>query len=345
MHTFKATDSAKIESVIMTSISIIHLRNEACYVPIVFGVSSTDKSIRAYDNDTGVMLAREYGQLVVSDIAHIQRTLADGRVSHYAVSAGLDGTVIIWTLSQQASHQFGLDGTLSGETTLSDTSKSLRPLRKILSKSELSGYQLPLDTSQDPWTPTRSSRPSRVRKKTSRLTLASTPKQDALIRAKSTQHSPTPPISEAKDHEYIGNCSPAKPSGKASVAFRAKRSSLDASPRYPPGAKCSDDMVSLSEKVCQTLRDYRGRISASSRSLNFVQAEQMERELTMTIHAIKATTNKSNEQPSVGANSDGSIDGWLAKMIDERVALRLESAASEDGKVKESVFQPVSGTG
>lgn len=345
MHTFKATDSAKIESVIMTSITVIHLRSEACYVPIVFGVSSTDKSIRAYDSDTGVMLAREYGQLVVSDIAYIQRTLADGRVSHHAVSTGLDGTVIIWALSQQANHQFDLDGTMSCETTLSDISKSIKPLRKILSKSELSGYQLPLDISQDPWTPTRSSHPSRVRKKTSRLTLASTPKHDALVRAKSTQHSPTPPISEAKDHEDSGHSSPTKPPKKASTAFRAKRSSSDASPRYPPGAKRFDDIVSLSEKVCQTLHDYRGRISASSRSLNSVQAEQVERELTLTIHAIKATTRRRDEQSSVGVNEDGSIDGWLAKMIDERLALRLENAASDDGKVRDSVFQPISGTG
>lgn len=345
MHTFKATDSAKIESVVMTSITVIHLRSGACYVPIVFGVSSTDKSIRAYDNETGVMLAREYGQLVVSDIAYIQRTLADSCVSHHAVSTGLDGTVIIWAFSQQANHQFGLDSTVSCETTLSDTFKSTKPLRKILSKSELTGYQLPLDTSQDPWTPTRSSHPSRVRKKTSRLTLASTLKHDALIGAKSTQHSPTPPISEAKDHKDSGHSSPTKPPRKASAASRANRSSSDASPRYPPGAKCSDDIVSLSEKVCQSLRDYRGRISASSRSFNSVQAEQVERELTLTIHAIKATTRKSDEQSSVGVNEDGSIDGWLAKLIDERLALRLESAASDDGKVRDSVFQPMSGTG
>ena len=345
MHTFKATDSAKIESVIMTSITVVHLRSEARHVPIVFGVSSTDKSIRAYDNDTGGMLAREYGQLVVSDIAYIQRTLANGCLSHHAVSTGLDGTVMIWALSQQANHQLGLDGTTSCETTLSDTSKSIKPLRKILSKSELSGYQVPLDTSQDPWTPTRSSHPSRLRKKTSRLTLASTRKNDALVGAKSTQHSPTPPIPEAKDHEDSGHFSPTKPPQKASAASRAKRSSSEASPRYSPGAKCSDDIVSLSEKVCQTLRDYRGRISASSRSLDSMEVEQVERELTLTIHAIKAITRRSDEQSSIGVNEDSSIDGWLAKMIDERLALRSKSAASDDGKARDSVFQPMLGTG
>jgi WD40 repeat protein len=345
MHTFKATDSAKIESVIMTSITVVHLHSEAYHVPIVFGVSSTDKSIRAYDNETGVMLAREYGQLVVSDIAYLQRTLADGCVSHHAVSTGLDGTVIIWDLSQQANHQVGLNGTVSCGTTLSESSMSIKPLRKILSRSELLGFQNPSDAPQDPCTPTRSNHSSRVRKKTSRLTLASTPKQNALMRAKSTQHSPTPSVSEAKDLEGSRHPSATKPPKKESAAFRAKRSSSNASPRYQIGTKCSDNLVSLSEKVCQTLREYRGHISASSRSLNSVQAEQVERELTLTIHAVKATTRRSDEQASGGANEDGSIDGWLAKMIDERLALRLERAASDDGKVRDSIFQPTSDTG
>lgn len=330
IHSFKASDSAKIESVIMTSITVVHLHNEAYYVPIVFGVSSTDKSIRAYDNDTGVMLAREYGQLVVSDIAFLQRTLADGCVSHHVVSTGLDGTVIIWDLSQQANHQVGLDGTMSYETTLSDISKSIKPLRKILSKAEVSGYQSSLDASHDPWTPTRSKHPSRVRKKTSRLTLANPPKHNALMRAKSTQHSPTPSVLEEKDLESSRYPSPTMPPKEVASAFRAQRSSSDASPRYPPRAKCSDDLVSLSGKLCQTLRDYRGKISASSRSLNSDEAEQVERELTRTIHTVKTVTRRSDEQSNGGANEDSSMDGWLAKMIDERLALRLESARSDD---------------
>lgn len=52
LRTIRATDSAKTESVPITSVEIGYLQSEAHQSPIIFGVSSTDKSIRAYDSKT-----------------------------------------------------------------------------------------------------------------------------------------------------------------------------------------------------------------------------------------------------------------------------------------------------
>ena len=344
MHTFKATDSAKSESVLMSSIKVGNLQSEAYLAPVIFGVSSTDKSIRAYDSETGVLLAREYGQLVISDIAILQENDEDGGVSQFVISTGLDGTIMIWNLLLQSNQQMGIDGIVYRNATLSD-SKSAQPLRRILSRSELSEYQRSLDASQDPPTPTRSQQPSRVRKKTSRLTLPGKPRHSAPSSSKSTHRSPSLSVSEATDHKHLRNPSPTVSSRKVTLASRTKRSSSDASRHHLPVATYPNDLVSSTKQLCQYIREYRERIDTSSDMLAQETAEQLERELALTIHAVGPRTKRRDEQSNEGANGNGSLDGWLAKMIDERLAVKLKNAESGNGEVRDPGSQFSSSSG
>ena len=341
VHSFKATDSARSESVPLHRIKIGRLHRNIYHAPIVLGVSSTDKSIRAYDSDTGVLLAREYGQLVASDCALLQRPDEDDNVSQVVVSTGLDGTIMIWELVMPSHRQTGSEGSMSGKNTPYESSSSsyARPLRRILSKSELVEYQQSLENAQDPSTPTRSQHPSRVRNKTSRLTLGGALKHSAANVPKSAHHSPSSSVSETREQKHIA------PLSKGALASRTRRASSDAHSPHAPAAEDNHNLMSSTHHVCQNLRGYRDSISASSDILTSEMAEELEQQLALTLTAIRTKTKSSNERTSDEANQDGSMDGWLARMIDERLALRLGAGGSENGKLGEKEHQASSSGG
>ena len=339
VHTFKATDSARSESVPLHRIKLGRLQRNIYQAPIVLGVSSTDKSIRAYDSDTGVLLAREYGQLVASDCALLQRPDEDDNVSQGVVSTGLDGTIMIWELVVPSHRLMGSEGSMSGKNTSYESSSYARPLRRILSKSELVEYQQSLENAQDPSTPTRGQHPSPVRKQTSRLTPGGALKHSAANVAMSAHHSPSSSVSETREQKHIA----AVP--KVALASRTRRASSDAHSRHALAAEDNRNLISSTHHVCQNLRGYRDRISASSEILTSEMAEELEQQLALTLTAIRTKTKSPNKRTSDEANQDGSMDGWLARMIDERLALRLGVGGSENGKVGEKEHQAFSSGG
>lgn len=100
--------------------------------------------------------------------------------SAFINSTGLDNTIMIWRL-YTASHSFAAsDGGASQTDVPNEPNKQSQPLRRVLSKTDLSDLQRSLG--QDTFTPTRSHHPSRLRKKASALALLKTPKSAAPCR-------------------------------------------------------------------------------------------------------------------------------------------------------------------
>ena len=329
----RAIESTKNESVLLSSIKVGALGSGEHQVLIVFGVSSTDKSIRAYDCETGGLLAREYGQFGTSDCAFFQRTQDNEAVSHSVVSTGLDGTIMIWDCSLNFASPTTIDDSTFRKSVPGELVKHTRPLRKILSRSELSEYQKSFESSQNLATPTRNHHSSRVRKKVSQLNLGAGPKNSGMSStSRSTYRSPSSSVPETADTKTLRNPSRVVSHTKASLASRIKRSSLDASLLHGSSNGDSNLQMSRTEQLCQTLRNYREKISSE---LPPDLAEQLEKELTLTLHAIRPRMKGSYNDSEDGIHQDGS-DGWLAKMIDERLALKLGHARKGDEELHSS---------
>jgi WD40 repeat protein len=198
VETHKVTDPENDDTVALSSICISARStgvDEACNLLAAY--SSTDKSIRVYDADKCLLLARESGHTEgISDICLIEtRAPESDRMQRTLVSTGLDGTVMMWNialssaavftptneLSQlQAAKAFDLAGTPSKPSSV-----SLPPLRKVLSKMDVVEFTRSPGTTS-PASP-RSLSPPRLMRKRSQLALSTTideKEEDNIVAAK-----------------------------------------------------------------------------------------------------------------------------------------------------------------
>ncbi|KAK8220266.1 WD40-repeat-containing domain protein [Phyllosticta capitalensis] len=152
---FKASDSDGGESVVFSD--LVHFTT-AKGQNVIAGVSSTDKSIRLYD-ESGTLLGRDWGHTEgVTDIALVTGKGSQGddaaEQSQCLVTVAVDGTIFVWNLDfKSPGHALNRSNSdltkhldLAGVST-PDKGNSLlsnqAPLRRVLSQSELAKYQRP----------------------------------------------------------------------------------------------------------------------------------------------------------------------------------------------------------
>ena len=241
LHAFKATDPDNNDLVVLNNISTRESLNDE-EPRIIAGVSSTDKSIRVYDLDTGELLGRDFGHSEgVTDIGMLEMlpTTADSPGSRPAttvVTTGQDGTIMLWDLSLRQSRNLrdvtqgrptGADcGTDADGTPMKEPVALRQPLRRVLSRSELAEYMV-----LDPTTPgspsagksaarsTRNPSPTRnLRRRTSRQSLmvsrpspSPPPSSQRPSQSSPTDHnfgkdnrkrSPSPPTGASSPHRH-----------------------------------------------------------------------------------------------------------------------------------------------
>ena len=332
IQSFKANDFAGRDPVIVSSAIIQNLNTEAFQAPVLFGVSSNDRSIRAYDANTGALLAREYGQLGISDIASVKPANQCESGPQFIISSGLDGTIMIWEFSAASLLQVAPNSISNNQNLLGhESNRSSQPLRRVLSKSELSDLQRSLD--QDPSTPTRSHHPPRMRKKASRLALASTPKQSAAHSSRSARRSHSSSAQDASQ-DSMQDPSPTVASPPVNLAARTKRSSSDAARHSKPSAAlASNEVVPSAETLPGTLRAFRKRLEASTEKLDADVGQELERELTQTMYAVDQKMHK-DQQASQAKSPTEPVDDWLTRLIDERLSLRLGDGTRKENKTQ-----------
>lgn len=313
IHSFRAADPDSNDTVVMDSLTV------SAEIPgqsprLLIGVSSTDKSIRVYDLERDLLLAGEFGHAEgVSDVLLLESApnSPENPPKRTLVSAGMDGIVMIWNLSIQP--QQPQDPSLPNtredeETPTKELTVSKPPLRRILSRTELAGFQRQDSLPATP-TPVREHSPPLVRKKLSRYSLAPSARNGTIATPSppSARRSPTSCISAEKPRRSPSPVSPRsttavkKPttSTSATTTPRTRRSSIDIRARpckSQSHGKPEFGTLSMStEQVCRTLRAYRKKLNGSPEHL---QAQKdLERELSLTLRVL-GSRNKTDTADS-----------------------------------------------
>jgi len=136
LSSFKVTDETG-DAVVMDAITLSEDKGKP---RIIVGTSTTDKSVRIYDLNGG-LVDKEWGHTEgVSDVCLLEVGGRDLGESVTVISTGTDGTIMIWdflervgsNLSQSASNGYTEPSVAAKDTTAART-----PLRRVLSKSEL----------------------------------------------------------------------------------------------------------------------------------------------------------------------------------------------------------------
>lgn len=303
VHAFRATDSESPDAVVLSALTV------ASEVPgespkMLVGVSSTDKSIRVYDMDRDLLLTGEFGHAEgISDVLLLEspQNTPDRPAKRTLITVGIDGVVMIWSLTVQP-HQ-SQDPVQNGsrdedEAPSKELTASKPPIRRILSKSELAGFQKQDPSAVTP-TPVREGSPPLLRKMT-KLSL----KSSSLRNGDVVASTPSPPSSSRRSPTYSTplekqrrspSVSPKStptsttPSAKKVVSRTnsTRRTSFEFRNRTKHPHSHQNDFGSLNmstEQVCRTLRAYRKKLHGSSEHLR--SQRELERELSLTLRSL-----------------------------------------------------------
>lgn len=326
IHSFRASDPETSDSVVMSSLTVCcELSGQS--PRLLVGLSTTDKSIRAYDFEKDVLLTREFGHSEgVSDVALVEsKELGmETEPKRTLISTGLDGVVMIWDLSVQQPQPQELVQTHvreEDETPIKELTASKPPLRRILSKTELAGFQRPDGFAATP-TPLRELSPPRVRRKTSRMSLAPSVNRTGHINGtepsnyfsstySSLRRSPIPSL--PTDGSRGRSPSPPSPRSKFGRSLNGgenignlRRVSTDIRSSLKSSSSGTSEFGSLNmstEQVCRTLRAYRKKLVGSIEYPR--NAKDLQRELQMTIQILSDRAGKIQPQGETETDSSG----------------------------------------
>lgn len=348
---FKCSDGEGGEAAVMSK--IVHVTNTGS--PVIAGVSSSDKSIRLY-TEYGMLLARDWGHTEgITDVAFLPSRTGDASQIESPtrlVTVAADSTIFIWDTASAEMPQQGLLPSGSAETPMSSTPTG-PPLRKVISVSELARHRQRSSDDGEPTSPTAISTPTgmrspqRLRKKTSRMSVAGpTPRLEAGFR---------PSLAEPSRRASLRHRSPSPPSPRNARLSNPRRPSIATTPR----AKSSDNihanastdtkatsstnntgfgsLTASTESVCRTLRAYRKKLASSSETLLPESLRELEKELKLTARTVgeKATGNSLDEAMIVKLLDQASEK--IVGLLDERIKERVQS---EVRKSSESTPQP-----
>ena len=323
LHSFKASDPTTGESLLMSSLEVHEVDHLATASRLIFGISPTDKTIRVHEYDSGAMLTREYGQNAVSALKLLRDVEGESPRDHL-VSCGLDGTVMTWgfscnSLKSSASH----DIPNSEDSPSRQIPHSAQPLRRVLSKAQISDLRKSLSSESDTVTPMRGSSPSCVLPKSSKYSSVAAPKISAPPRPYPAGASPSP--ADARVQRQLSQShSPTPSSQKITLKSRSKTPSLDSRRRSKSAANLND-LNGLGEQICLSLRTFRSRIISlsSAAKLEHNTFPELVRELNLTIRAL---ADKANGKYTGGEALGGDVlDVYLATVIDEGLGMKAKS--------------------
>jgi hypothetical protein len=139
LASFKVTDETG-DAVVMDAITLSEDKGKP---RVVVGTSTTDKSIRLYDLNGG-LVDKEWGHTEgVSDVCLLESTGKDREEVMTVISTGTDGTIMIWEFAERGALDTNA-APANGDAELSLAPKDLTatrtPLRRVLSKSELMDF-------------------------------------------------------------------------------------------------------------------------------------------------------------------------------------------------------------
>ncbi|KAB2573163.1 Mitogen-activated protein kinase-binding protein 1 [Lasiodiplodia theobromae] len=348
---FKSADADGGEAVVLSD--LVHFTNPRGQ-GVIAGVSSTDKSVRIYD-ENGNLLGRDWGHTEgVTDIALISINGGEGDADQMGlVTVAVDGTIFIWNLdfklplSRSSSYDVGKSGDLAGIATPGkDLLSSRPPIRRVLSQSELAKYQRSGD--DEATTPTGSRSPTgSLRKKSSKLSLhgGSAPKLEPSPVGKeshgphgssSRRHgrsnrSPSPPSPTLKHAHAASSGSPKvphhSPKGSHHTLRRPSFGSSRSKTRSNQNLRESSGLAAAASDLSKSLRLFRKKLGTSQDKLPADAQKELERELRITSSALggegktkevrHASSESRHEGGKAEVKSEAMDEASMAKLLEQ----------------------------
>jgi WD40 repeat protein len=329
LSSFRACDTDGGDAVVLSS--LVHIPR-GWSSPLIAGVSSTDKSIRIYE-ENGTLIARDWGHTEgVSDIALIQTSAPESSSSseRSLVTVAVDGTIFIWDLALQTPNRHDLSKSmdlLSLDTLPSqDLLANKTPLRRVFSQSELARFQRsPEDHSSTP----TADRSPKLRKRVSKFALAQTPKLEPSPLPNSTREGRAGGWQGTGTLRRNKNRSPSPPSPRNPQVAK-RRASMDVRPRVKASASEFGSLGSSTESLCRTLRAYRKRLASSTDTMKSELAREVERELATTARAIGDRVKSKAFDESIMIKLLDQYSERLVTMLDERIAASMAQHVREN---------------
>ncbi|KAJ5150132.1 hypothetical protein N7448_001710 [Penicillium atrosanguineum] len=310
LHCFRSSDSEATDAVIMSALTVTSEIPGQC-PKLLLGVSSTDKSIRVYDLERDQLLTGEFGHTEgVSDVLLLEDSdESDKSVpKRNLVSAGMDGILMIWNLSVQQQISQDLQNGRDDEGPVKEMTAAKPPLRKVLSRSELAGFrpENPLGTP----TPVRELSPTLARKMSKLSLTPSSLKNHSLAETPSPPNRRSPTCFTPTDQSRRSP-SPVSPKTRTSTYKKPssarntnRRTSMDYRSRAKTPSRSEFGSLDMStEQVCRTLRAYRKKLNGSSQQMK--AQKELERELNLTLRAVSARSQTSDESGETETDSSG----------------------------------------
>ncbi|KAL4992287.1 quinon protein alcohol dehydrogenase-like superfamily [Aspergillus falconensis] len=309
INSFRAGDSESNDTVIMGSLTVTSA------VPgqnprLLIGASGTDKSIRVYDMEKGALLTGEFGHTEgVSDVLLLERyhDSSKGPPERILVSSGIDGVVMIWNISVQL--QQPQEATQTGSNDEEDISSkeptlSKPPLRKVLSRQDLAGYQRPEGSVLTLTSGREELEQSPLfLRRLSRVSIVPTMKNGNMVPATPPSAPPRRSPTSSGRPERLSN-PPSPPSPRSTGAKKTleprnrnniRCSSLDFRTRSRVTGKSEFGSLNMStEQVCRTLKAYRKKLNGSTEHLH--SQKELERELGLTLRILSSRAKKVEAQ-------------------------------------------------
>ncbi|KAF4877240.1 Mitogen-activated protein kinase-binding protein 1 [Colletotrichum siamense] len=308
LNSFKCLDEGQSETAIMDS--LIYSQSSGKDGNFLLGISNTDKSVRVYDAQSGHFLDREWGHTEsISGVALTEDDDGNQRV----ISVGLDGTVMVWGMEEDASPASGS----RDPSPMKDASTSSRPpLRRVLSKAELAEFQRPSSANGG-----RRS-PRSVQRRTSRYALntsVSTPKGAAN----------SPSIAEDTPSRRSSGSGSPPVSPKSRASRRPSLPSLGLPPKKSsPNLRGFGSLGMATEQACRTLRAYRKKLS-STEPLSQDSLTELDQELRMTAAALGDRAIRTHDTALISGLLD-QYEERLASMLDEKLRRTFQDKEIRD---------------
>ncbi|KAF1991417.1 WD40 repeat-like protein [Aulographum hederae CBS 113979] len=328
LSSFKASDSEGGDAVVLSAMVLVP---SSLGSPLLAGVSSTDKSIRLYD-DSGSLVGRDWGHTEgVTAICLIESKPDEGEGSQAQkslVTVAVDGTIFVWNTTRSPRRQdLSQSMELMGVSTpRKDLIANKPPLRRVLSQSEIARFQKSGDDISPVSTPTGNRSPKVRKRVSSKFSLAQAPRLDpspmprpALLpsslsasevsnrRASVRRRSPSP-SSPPRNIQRSMNKRP-------SMNFQSRTKSLNHNntnndTNSHTSTTNTTTLTPSTEAVCRALRTYRKKLASTPDiPLDTATIRELDRELKLTARAVGEKAIKS-KQPGVD-------EQVLVKLLDQ----------------------------
>ncbi|KAI9665737.1 MAG: hypothetical protein M1821_003671 [Bathelium mastoideum] len=356
IHTFKASDTEKGDPVVLSALA--HWR--PLHGPsLIAGTSSTDKSIRLYQED-GTLVGRDWGHTEgVTDIAIVYED--DVREKACVVTVAADGTIFLWAASHDRTIVNGAFDRADAliDQPLPSEHRTNKPLRRLLSHSDLASFRPASESATPRTSPTATpnrARSPKLRQRASRMSLAQTPKPEPVSSStitattttttnpfapSRTHRSPTSPTSP-KTHVRTNTDFPTRSLRRPSLDIRHRTKSANnlKSPQPPSSLSTFSSSINTNignanptdstTQIVRALRAYRRALARAPISgtgptaLNVDAAREVERELQLTARAVaeKAAWGAGVGEETLVRLFD-EFGERIVKMLDERVEKRI----------------------